>query len=44
MEKLCEKVKKALKKRESNKLVEYMFDFKHEIEQYTGKKLILTSR
>lgn len=39
MEKIYEKVKNAINKGETNKIVGYMFDFKSEIEQYTGKKI-----
>ncbi len=38
-EKLYEKVKKSIERREINKIVGYMFDFKHEVEQYSGKKI-----
>ncbi|MGA8163714.1 MAG: hypothetical protein WB791_01665 [Waddliaceae bacterium] len=33
------KVKKAIDRGETNKIVRYMFDFKSEVEQYTGKKI-----
>jgi hypothetical protein len=39
IEKLCEKLKRCIGKGETNKIVDYMFDFKHEVEQYTGKKI-----
>lgn len=39
IEKLNEKVKKAIDKGETNKIVGYMFDFKSEVEQYTGQKI-----
>ena len=39
IEKIYEKVKKAIDKGQTNKIVRYMFDFKSEIEQYTGKKI-----
>ena len=39
VEKLFEKVKKCINKGETNKIVGYMFDFKHEVEQFTGKKI-----
>lgn len=39
IEKIYEKVKRAIDKRETNKIVGYMFDFKSEVEQYTGKKI-----
>lgn len=39
VEKLYEKVKKCIDKGETNKIVSYMFDFKHEVEQYTGKEI-----
>lgn len=39
IEKIYEKVKKAIDKGETNKIVGYMFDFKTEIEQYSGKKI-----
>lgn len=38
-EKIFEKIKKAINKGETNKLVEYMFDVKSEVEQYTGNKI-----
>lgn len=39
IEKIVEKVKKAIDKGETNKIVGYMFDFKQEIEQYTGQEI-----
>jgi hypothetical protein len=39
IEKLYQKVKKALDKGETNRIVGYMFDFKSEVEQYTGQKI-----
>jgi hypothetical protein len=39
VEKIYEKVKRAISKDETNKIVGYMFDFKTEVEQYTGKKI-----
>lgn len=39
IEKIYEKVKRAIDKGETNKIVDYMFDFKQEVEQYTGKKI-----
>lgn len=39
MEKIVEKVKKCIDKGETNKIVGYMFDIKHEVEAYTGQKL-----
>src|SRR5688572_24050635 len=39
IEKIVEKVKKSIDRGETNKLVGYMFDFKQEVEQYTGKKI-----
>lgn len=39
IEKIYVKVKKAIDKGQTNKIVGYMFDFKSEIEQYTGKKI-----
>jgi len=39
IEKIYEKVKKAIDKGETNKLVNYMFDFKQEVEQYSGQKI-----
>jgi hypothetical protein len=39
IEKIYEKVKRAIDKGETNKIVGYMFDFKDEVEQYTGKKI-----
>lgn len=39
IEKIYENVKKAIDKVQTNKIVGYMFDFKHEVEQYTGKKI-----
>jgi hypothetical protein len=38
VEKIYEKVKKCMDKGETNKIVGYMFDFKNEVEQYTGHK------
>lgn len=39
IEKIYEKVKKSIEKGETNKIVGYMYDFKAEVEQYTGKKI-----
>ena len=39
VEKLYEKIKRCIDRGETNKIVEYMFDFKHEVEQRTGKKI-----
>lgn len=39
IEKIYEKVNKAIDKGETNKIVGYMYDFKSEVEQYTGKKI-----
>ncbi len=39
VEKLYEKVRKSIDKGETNKIVGYMFDFKNEVEQYTGNKI-----
>lgn len=39
VEKVVEKIKKCIDKGETNKIVGYMFDIKHEVEQYTGKKI-----
>jgi hypothetical protein len=39
VEKVVEKIKKSIDKGETNKIVGYMFDIKHEVEQYTGKKI-----
>lgn len=39
IEKIYEKVKKAIDRGETNKIVGYMFDFKHEVEQYSGNKI-----
>lgn len=39
IEKIYEKVKKAIDNRNTNKIVGYMFDFKQEVEQYTGKHI-----
>ena len=39
IEKIYEKVKKAIDRKETNKIVGYMWDFKKEVEQYTGKKI-----
>jgi hypothetical protein len=39
IEKLYEKVKKAIDRGETNKLVGYMYDLKTEVEQQTGKKI-----
>ncbi len=38
-EKVFEKIKKCIDKGETNKIVGYMFDIKHEVEQYSGKKI-----
>lgn len=39
IEKIYEKVKRAIDKGETNKIVGYMFDFKQEVEQYTGQHI-----
>lgn len=39
VEKLVEKIKRAIDKGETNKIVAYMFDVKTEVEQYTGLKI-----
>lgn len=39
IEKIYEKVKKAIDNRDTNKIISYMFDFKQEVEQYTGKHI-----
>ncbi|HRD56003.1 MAG TPA: hypothetical protein PLC42_06360 [Parachlamydiaceae bacterium] len=39
MEKVFQKVKRAIEKGETNKIISYMFDIKKEVEQYTGKKI-----
>lgn len=39
IEKIYEKVKRAIDKGETNKIVGYMFDFKQEVEGYTGQKI-----
>jgi len=39
IDKIFEKVKRAIDKGETNKIVDYMFDFKSEVERYTGKKI-----
>lgn len=39
IEKLIEKTKKYFSAKDSNKLMEVMFDIKHEIEGYTGQKI-----
>ncbi|CCB85344.1 unknown protein [Parachlamydia acanthamoebae UV-7] len=39
IEKIYEKVKRSIDKGETNKLIGYMYDFKHEVEQYTGTKI-----
>lgn len=39
VEKIFEKIKKCIDKGETNKIIEYMFDLKGEVEQYTGKKI-----
>ena len=39
IEKIYEKVKKAIDHHNTNKIVGYMFDFKKEVEQYTGKHI-----
>jgi len=38
IEKIYEKVKRCMDKGETNKIIGYMYDFKTEVEQYTGKK------
>lgn len=44
IEKIYEKVKKAIDRGETNKIVGYMFDFKSEIEQYTGQKIDINKK
>jgi len=44
VEKIVEKVKKAIDKGETNKIVGYMFDIKSEVEQYTGKKIDISKQ
>lgn len=39
VEKIVEKIEKAIDKGETNKIVGYMFDIKSEVEQYTGNKI-----
>jgi len=39
VEKIYEKIKRAIDKGETNKLVGYTFDIKTEVEQYTGQKI-----
>lgn len=39
IEKIYEKVKRAIDKGQTNKIVAYMFDFKSEVEQYTDKEI-----
>lgn len=39
IEKIVEKIKKSIDRGETSKLVDYMFDIKHEVEGYTGKKI-----
>lgn len=39
IEKIYEKVKKSIDRGETNKIVGYMYDFKTEVEQYTGQKV-----
>lgn len=39
IERIFEKIKKSIDRGETNKIVGYMFDIKHEVEQYTGKKI-----
>jgi Fe2+ transport system protein B len=41
IEKIYEKIQRAINKKETNKIVSHMFDFKREIEQYTGQKIDL---
>ena len=41
IEKLIEKIKKYREKKDSNKLIEVMFDIKSEVEGYTGQKINL---
>lgn len=44
VEKLYEKIKKAIDKGETNKIVKYMFEIKGEVEQYTGKKIDMSKQ
>lgn len=39
IEKIYEKVKKAIDNKDTNKIVGYMYDFKKEVEGYTGKHI-----
>ena len=39
IEKVFEEIKKCIDKGETNNIVGYMFYIKHEVEQYTGKKI-----
>jgi hypothetical protein len=39
IEKLVEKIKKAIDKGNTNKIINYMFDIKSEVESFTGKKI-----
>ncbi len=39
IEKIYEKFKRAIDKGETNKIVNYMFDFKQEVEHYSGQKI-----
>ncbi|MBS4163003.1 Uncharacterized protein PRO82_000284 [Candidatus Protochlamydia amoebophila] len=44
VEKIFEKIKRCIDKGETNKIVSYMFDIKHEVEQYTGKKIDISQQ
>lgn len=44
VEKIYEKIKKAIDKGETNKIVNYMFDIKGEVEQYTGQKIDISKQ
>jgi hypothetical protein len=39
IEKIYEKVKRSIDKGETNRIVAYMHDIKHEVEQFVGKKI-----
>ncbi|GAB4233053.1 MAG: hypothetical protein Tsb0021_11880 [Chlamydiales bacterium] len=44
IEKVFVKIKKSIDKGETNKIIEYMFDIKHEVELYTGQKINLDKK
>lgn len=44
VEKIFKKIKKAIDKGETNKIIHYMFGIKKEVEQYTGKKIDISKQ